>query len=303
MYIVPIKSNTNTPRPTFDAKINFDYHVADKRLVEYEKNNFISGVYIADTLLPELNNQIKAKISKYMADKALQDYSSTHLYDTKPNEAPYKFAAIVKKQFQKTGNSIIHKSTPKIFENIPLTELTKTLDILSYFIRNDYMYFKNNEVNFNIGDKVFNINYAGKGCNGIVCGISDSENKNTVAFETYIKPEEINTYSIFGELALYQEIGNSPISNIPSLMFANPLVTRVTDSEIDIEELIDLDQIPNFDGYKGGWTIIEYITEETPTKQGESIFDWLNKHNLHHLDLFVDNFVGKYLVDLGGIGI
>ena len=118
----------------------------------------------------------------------------------------------------------------------------------------------------------------------------------------YKKPEDISSFSIFGELALYQELKNEKINNIPELYMANPISIKVEDNSKSYSEIYNIDELKDFDGYKGAWTLVEYITPDTPIKkEGISFMDWLKKHNVHHIDTSFDNFIGDYIVDLGGI--
>ena len=74
------------------------------------------------------------------------------------------------------------------------------------------------------------------------------------------------------------------------------------DKTKEYTEVFDVDEIKDFDGYKGGWTIVEYITKETPVKKGGISFnDWLTQNNIYHLDMSFDNCIGAYVTDLGGI--
>ena len=302
MYVSSL-NNITPHKYNFKAKKIFDLKSANQKLLDCEKKNFISNIDREDNLSSATNEEIRAKINKYLSDNSLQDYKSK-LFLTTPNEAPYKFAAIVKKQYIQNKNFIISNFKHPIFENIEESDIVETLDTLSYYVRENYNYFKENDIELKIADKNLKIKYAGKGCNGIVCKLSDDK-ENEVAFETYIDPEKISSFSIFGELALYQELQNEKINNIPNLILANPLVTRVVDKDVEINNIIEnIDNIKNFDGYKGGWTIVEFIKPDTPIKQnGISFLTWLKNHKLYHLDLSADNLIGKYIVDLGGVGI
>ena len=215
-----------------------------------------------------------------MLDKRFENYSSK-LFADKKNDAPYKLAAIVKKLDASGKETIIKHKVPSLFEGMNIDSITKALDTLSYLIRDGYKSLKNESNQLLIDNKKIDLEYLGKGCNSIVFKLKDGKNP-PVAMKTYINPEDINSLSIWGELAVYQDVQSEKINNIPALF--------------------DVDEIKDFDGYKGGWTIVEYITKETPVKKGGISFnDWLTQNNIYHLDMSFDNFIGAYVTDLGGL--
>lgn len=296
-----IYSVQNSYKPVFGATLTYKPAVTDKNLIEYEKNDFISGIYYTDILYKDNIRLKKEKINFYMNDNTVNDYNSK-IFVQKLNDAPYKFATIVKKLDMQNKKTFINNSFPEIFKNVSEEEIKEKLDTLSYSIRDNYTKFKDNEVTVNIGGKPIKVEYIGKGENSIVCKLSDN-NGNNAALKTYINPEDITLLSIFGELALYQDAKSEPINNIPALYMANPVSIKVEDKTKEYNEIFfDFDDIKDFDGYKGGWTLVEFITKDTPVKtDGISFQEWLKHHKLFHLDLNCDNCIGQYITDIGGV--
>ncbi len=289
---------SKTMYPSFSS--NIEISKINKKLIEYEKNDFISGIYYLDLLAKDKKQFIKDKINTYMLDKRFENYSSK-LFADKKNDAPYKLAAIVKKLDASGKETIIKHKVPSLFEGMNIDSITKALDTLSYLIRDGYKSLKNESNQLLIDNKKIDLEYLGKGCNSIVFKLKDGKNP-PVAMKTYINPEDINSLSIWGELAVYQDVQSENINNIPALFLANPICVKVEDKTKEYTEVFDVDEIKDFDGYKGGWTIVEYITKETPVKKGGISFnDWLTQNNIYHLDMSFDNFIGAYVTDLGGI--
>lgn len=301
MNIYPFVTSKHVFNPRFTASLTYKPADTNKNLIEYEKNDFISGIYYTDIINKEQTIIAKVKINKYMNDCSLEDYSSKLFDNHNPDDAPFKFAAIVKKLDRLNKNTFINNHVPEVFKNIPEKEIIEKLDIISYSLRDNYKTFKDNDVSINIGGKSIKIKYIGKGENSIVCKLSD-EFGNNAAMKTYIKPEDINSFSIFGELALYQDEKYDKINNIPALYMANPLSVKVEDKSKEISEIFDIDNLKDFDGYKGAWTLVEYITKDTPIKSdGISFQEWLKRRNLFHIDISCDNCIGKYIIDIGGV--
>lgn len=299
MNIYSFQCNNNIYKPAFCADIKYKPADTDKNLIEYEKNDFISGIYYADIINKSQTLNTKEKINKYLKDNSLIDYNS-QLFNRTPNDAPYKFAAIVKKLNLQNKNTIINNEVPEIFKNASQEEIVEKLDTIAYSIRDDYRAFQNNDVTVTIGGKPVKIKYIGKGENSLVCKLSDSNGNNAV-LKTYSKPENKTCFSIFGELALYQE-AKDDINNIPRLYMANPISVKVEDKSKERFEIFDVDNLKDYDGYKGAWTLVEHITKDTPLKPyGICFQEWLRRHHLFHIDLTCDNCIGQYITDIGGV--
>lgn len=299
MKVYPVVNNiNNTPR--FSGKVNLDIKTINKNLIECEKNDFISNSFPRDVMGQSYKIYVNSLMEKFCQDCSLISYASK-LFNDNVNFVGYKLAAIVKKKDMIGKDTVIYRKTPKIFEGIEKNSLVKTLDALAYYIRDDKDRLVKDDVVYDIDGKQFTASFIGNGMNSIVVKISD-EDGNDVAMKSYIKPENLNSFGIFGELALYQEIGEEKINNIPELYLANPISVRVKDKTKEIIEVCDVNNLIYYDSYKGGWTIIELITPDKALKNiGVSLQKWLQNKNLVHLDLSVENYVGKYIVDLGGI--
>lgn len=292
------KNYSTTPFCGNRGEVNINK--VNNRLVDIRKNNFINGIYDND-FFQKSDNYESNRINSYMEDDSLKNYDS-ELY-TKPKDggAPYKFAAIVKKMEQNGEDTNLVRKTPKIFEGMNKKEVFDTLNTLSYVIRDEQL----KETSVKIGGKNISVDYVGKGCNSMVYKLDDNDG-NVVAMKTYINPENISSLSMFGELAVYQGLKDRKINNIPELYLANPISMKVEDKAKEfepIEDVDDIDEIKDYDGYKGGWTVVEFITPETPKKEGgEPLHDWLKEKQLYHIDI-LGNLIGNYIVDVGGIGI
>lgn len=311
----PFYTYSNKNFPHFAGKINLDSINAD--LSEIRKNDFISGVYYNDMFTIENNLYKKERIERYLHDINFIE-ADTKLFTGSSNDAACKMAAIEKHLDLHNQNTLIINKYPRIFDGISIDKIVNSLDTLSYEIRNNYEKYKSNDNYFTVDDKNINFKYAGKGCNSIVLKLSDNEgNKN--AMKVYIKPEEVGAYSIWGELAVYHDLKDLHINNIPELYIANPLIKQVEDKNkfpsdiytdpslfnFDIPDTTnDTIQFKDYDGYKGGWTIVEYIDENSkPKPDGISLQQWLKQNNLFHMDLYsADNIKSGYIIDLGGIG-
>ena len=300
MNIFSFIPNTNNLNHSLKFKAREMINVAniDKKLLDVRQNNFINGIYDNDVF--EQNNKYeKTMIQVYSAMPQYQNYSAK-IYDVKKeNDAPYKIAAIVNNVVRKNKDSNIHRETPDIFKGLDKNEVFKSLDVLSYVLRD----IGKKEHSFNIGNKEINVDYVGEGKNSTVYKLSDNEG-NKVAIKNYKKPEEVNFLSLFGELALYQALKNEKINNIPTLYMANPVSMKVEDLRKEWTLVEDVDNIKDYDGYKGGWAVVEYITPDTPTKnEGITLHEWLKSKELYHIDINSDNCIGKYIIDLGGVTV
>ena len=65
---------SKTMYPSFSS--NIEISKINKKLIEYEKNDFISGIYYVDLLAKDKKQFIKDKINTYMLDKRFENYSS-----------------------------------------------------------------------------------------------------------------------------------------------------------------------------------------------------------------------------------
>lgn len=131
---------SKTVYPSFSS--NIEISKINKKLIEYEKNDFISGIYYVDLLAKDKKQFIKDKINTYMLDKRFENYSSK-LFADKKNDAPYKLAAIVKKLDASGKETIIKHKVPSLFEGMNIDSITNALDTLSYLIRDGYKSLKN----------------------------------------------------------------------------------------------------------------------------------------------------------------
>ena len=316
-YISQKYPNYTGYSPIFTGMVNLD--CIDSNLTEIRKNDFISGVYYNNMFT--LNNNIykKERINKYLQElgKISPDESSTKLLKDHANDAACKLAAIEKYRDAHNINTLIINKFPELLYGLQLNQIVESLDTLSYAIRDNYQKYQDEDNYFKIGDKTIHLEYAGKGCNSIVFKLFDNSGHKT-AMKVYINPEEVGSYSIWGELAVYHDLKDIKINNIPELYLANPLVKQVDDctkssSTTDyIADILDYDadnsdtsMFKDYDGYKGGWTLIEYIDDNSsPKAVGQTLQEWLKDNNLIHYDMYsADNVKNGYIIDLGGIGI
>ena len=78
------------------------------------------------------------------------------------------------------------------------------------------------------------------------------------------------------------------IVDVPKFYMGNPLLKRTYNDAASIYDA-------------GCWQLCEYVTKETPMREGKKLFDYLKEINGRHLDLNSGTFVGGYIVDFGGI--
>ena len=306
-----IPYNTTSNSPLFAGRVNLDG--IDSNLIEIRKNDFISGVYYNDIFTQNSNAYKKERIEQYLNDIRFTD-PQAKLFDEHGDDAPCKLAAIEKYLDSTNKSTLIINKFPKLFCGLPLNKIVKSLDTLSYEIRDNYLKYKSDDNYFNIDDKKINLQYVGKGSNSIVLKLFD-DSGNKAAVKVYIKPEEVNAYSIFGELAVYHDLMDTKINNIPEFYFANPLIRQVEDKNKPPQDLFndpscfmydvcdDITAFKDYDGYKGGWSVIEYIdASSTPKAGGIPLQEWLKRNHLVHMDLTADNVKNGFITDLGGIG-
>lgn len=295
--------NTLHPKRCFTSfKAKIDLNKLNNNLTDIRTNDFINGIYYNNIFTAEQNIYKKKKVNQYEHDLSLLDRDAK-LFASTPNDAPYKLAAIFKNLHINKQNTVIFNKCPELFWGINKNEIVKNLDTLSYMLRdNREIFTKNNNNYITIENKKINIDYVGKGDNSFVLRLFDN-NGNDVAMKIYQRPEEISNYSIWGELAIYHDTSEADINNIPQLYIANPLTTKVYDeTKFPTEVMYNFDELADFDGYKGGWTIIQYINDEmTPSKTGKTLQSWLKENHLYHLDINSDNIKNGYIIDLGGI--
>ena len=153
---------SKTMYPSFSS--NIEISKINKKLIEYEKNDFISGIYYVDLLAKDKKQFIKDKINTYMLDKRFENYSSK-LFADKKNDAPYKLAAIVKKLDASGKETIIKHKVPSLFEGMNIDSITKALDTLSYLIRDGYKSLKNESNQLLIDNKKIDLEFCQKAIN------------------------------------------------------------------------------------------------------------------------------------------
>lgn len=287
----------NSNQIKFGQRINLDD--IEKNLSFVRSNDFISDVYEHDILNAEKITFKKNKINQYFKSKI---NFNTNFFDNAPADAPFKFAALIKKLVFEKKDATIIENTPKIFKEIPIKKLVNALNTLSYDIRTNYLKYKKEAPTISINNKPIDLKYIGKGGNSIVFKLSD-KNGESVAMKNYINPDDVSNYSLFGELAVYHDLHNEKINNIPKLYIANPITEKVEDKSLELSySFVDIDDVKDYDGYKGGWTLIDYISESSaPEKEGRTLQNWLNEKHLYHNDLSCDNVKNGFIVDLGGI--
>lgn len=294
MYNCYSNMNINLYYPTLLFKANkINLNNRNNDLVNIRRNDFIDY-----PIFYKPDEYTQKQIIEFSNKNKYKNYDINLLTTDDWDYAPYKVATMAKYLEENGRNSLIENSYPKIFQGINKQKLISNLDTLSYIMRSEQ---PKDEFNFDIDNKKLTAKYLGKGCNSIVYQLKDDKN-NVVAMKSYLKPDQVDNYSIWGELAVYIATKDKHINNIPELYLSNPIATKVEDSTFEPTELYDVDNIKDYDGQKGAWTIIECITAETPKKPyGISLAEWLNKNNLHHLDASPDNVIGNYVTDLGGI--
>ncbi len=290
--------NTKYSPTNISFKQNINLENIAKNLSNLRKNDFISDIYENDIFSIEKNKFKKTKINQYFSQK---NDNNSDFFDKTPQDAPYKMAALIKKKIYTNESPNIIEKIPELFKGISIKKIFESLDTLSYEIRKNYLKYIKDENSISIENKNINIKYIGKGGNSIVFKLNDG--KNDIAMKTYIEPDNVNNFSIWGELALYHDVKNKQINNIPSLYLANPVSEKVEDARLCISNTpIDIDSFKDYDGYKGGWTIVEYINDKSlPRKGGISLQSWLNEKHLYHMDITCDNVKNGFIVDLGGI--
>lgn len=286
--------NINLYYPTLLFKANkINLNKRNDDLVDVRRNDFIDY-----PIFYKPDEYTQKQITEFSNKNKYKNYDIEQLTTEDWYYAPYKVATMAKYLEENGGNSLIENSYPKIFQGINKQKLISNLDTLSFIMRNEQ---PKDELDFQIDNKNLTAKYLGKGCNSIVYQLKDDKN-NVVAMKSYLKPDQVDNYSIWGELAVYIATKDKHINNIPELYLSNPIATKVEDSTFEPTELCDVDNIKDYDGQKGAWTIIEYITPETPKKPyGIGISEWLDENNLYHLDASPDNVIGNYVTDLGGI--
>ncbi len=285
-------TNIITPKLFFTSQ-TINLKQRETELSPIRRNDFIDPSFYSQPDEFTIKN-----INKFQSTTRYNNYNSEDLTTKDWGLAPYKVATMAKKLELNNKESLIENKYPKIFNGLNKKDIIEGLNTLSFIIRNDS---SKEDLDINIGEKPFTVSYLGEGCNSKVYKIEDN-NQNNVAMKVYKKPDEVNNYSIWGELAVYLATKDSKINNIPELYLSNPISTKVEDSTFEPTDLYDIDNIKDYDGEKGAWTIVEYITPNTtPKPYGIGLAEWLKKNKLYHLDASCDNLIGNYITDLGGI--
>ena len=314
IYTRTTQKNTNSP--DFTGMVNLSK--IEKNLDEIRQNDFISGIYFNDSFSIHRSDYKRGRINFFANN--MKSFDTINLFDGKNDDAAFKFAALIKKLNSQNKDTFIINKVPELFRGIQLNKIRETLDTLSYHIRQNKSLINETDSYIELNGKRIDFEYIGSGENSTVFKLWDKEGNET-AMKTYIKPEEISSYSIFGELAVYHALKDEKICNIPELYFANPLIKQVEDkSQFPTEIYEDMilyekgvkydehgnisvaTQFKDYDGYKGGWTIVEYIGPYSyPKHEGIMLHEWLKRNNLKHHDISIDNVKNGYITDLGGI--
>ena len=212
--------------------------------------------------------------------KLLKDDYSESFYDL-----PHKFLIVANNTARENGNATIVKEIPKVFEGIEPEVISEAMDKLTILLNPR----QTNE--FEIEGKKFTAECINRGGNySIAYKISDDKG-NDAAFKLYFDAFQLGNsgHGIYGETATTLEAQKAGVIDIPKLYMASPVGKR-----IDVASMINSSY--------GAWQLNEFITKDTPLKEGTKRFsDWLADHGLFHGDAKPKSYVGEYTVDLGGI--
>ncbi len=196
-----------------------------------------------------------------------------------------RFAFMVYNTNQKEGTALIYDEIPKIFEGIEKEKIKDAMDNLML-----EMQIEEGIKEFKIDGKRFRAKQVGEGDFGIVYKIEDIEG-NCAAIKRYISPNSLmDIQGMHCEIPIARKASLDNVNDVPKFYMANP-VCDFLQSETK-NRLI-----------KGGWMIREFIEEDTKPKNSDiNLERWLQNYMLFNEDDKSENYVGNYLIDLGGIG-
>lgn len=206
-------------------------------------------------------------------------YDANNVYDL-----GLRFAVVANNTAQAKGNSVLINEIPPIFRNVDIKELTRILDELPSRL-------EHNKINeFSVSGKKFFVKPEGGGCISSVYKMYD-EFGNKVCFKYSINPYLMGRgQGIYNETAILNEAIKAGVTDVPKLYMTNPVgcIAQRSDS---IGTTV-----------KGSWQILEFIDKDKSVpKNGLKFADWLESKGLEHRDLHLGNYVGDYIVDVGGV--
>ena len=213
-------------------------------------------------------------------DKNLFEEISKREYDI-----PQIMLIAARNSIAKNGNSYVYgKKTPQLFEGLDKKEIADKITEVVNKIFWNYPCTKN--FTFAIKNKRYFMQEKGSGFIGRVYKIFD-ENGNKAAIKYYSKDLPENNGAT--EIATLKQMTSDGVKNVPEFYMAN-----ASDYNIDSK---------NKPFNQKRWMLYEFIDKKTPNKkEGISWKKWCRHYGLKHGDSKGSKqYVGRYLVDVGGI--
>ena len=228
--------------------------------------------------------------------KTLEDNIDLTLEDSKNlfnniSEKEYDISQVMliaaRNSISKNGNSYIYgEKTPEIFKGIDKKEVADKLDEVVNKIFWNFPNSKEKVLTFKIKNKQFFIEEKGSGFVGHVYRIFDEDGNNAA-----IKYSSMNMPNNNGltEIATLKQMTKDGVNNVPEFYMAH-----ASDYSIDNKKKAYNSKC---------WMLYEYIDKNKPVKNGGITWKkWCEKYGLKHTDAKGSKqYVGKYLVDVGGI--
>ena len=232
------------------------------------------------------NPNYKNATRGFIEENAILDYSSDIFGDFKGKyfDVPERFAVISNSIATKNGTALVCDSVPELFKDIDVGKIQKALD--NFTVLRDS---KAPVYEFEIAGKKFRAAFVGGGQIGNVYKIEDCYG-NAAALKIFKDPFLLGPQSCYSEIPLLRQMNKEGVNNVPKFYMANPIGRPVY-----------VDGNAAYSSH-GGWMLSQYITKDTPKKQGDFEFkDWLKNHNLIFCDYNDGTKLGDYFVDIGGV--
>lgn len=266
---------------------NIDFDAAKKRLSDadssrvYFELNPKSSAANRDVIEQDLYELLKDSASLKIEDIKFENYKEPHKY----YDLPEKFAIATNNKAKQDGTLLLVEQIPEIFKGVDKKELSEKLDLLGAFLEEG----KTNT--FTISKQKYQAQYKGAGAFGTVYEISKADGTGEpVAYKYYRDPSTVGKDSSYGETLVAQSLTRDGVCDTPKFYLANPVGKMV---EVDGEKKMKT---------VGAWQISEFITPDTPKREGKTFSQWCDEKGLYYADKDkAENTIGNYIIDVGSV--
>ena len=268
-----------TKRVKSDELKEIEYE--DAKIVDYSKLKTFWGE--RKYINKDFRKVQRAIFNSRFGLKDLKGYPKMRIsYYDKLYDYPVAFALSVIKKDKRGHDTHIIEEIPQIFEGMDKKKVCETLDMLCSVLGDE-------DVLLDMEGREIKIEKLGKsGLYGKVYKMS-SEDCPPLAFKVYDNPGLIGIHGSFGEIGVERAFSRMEVSDVPKFYMGSPLGKKI------------IKKGESEPTSYACWKLSEFISEDSPLKEGRSFQEVLIGKCLRHADLSTNNVIGQYCIDLGGI--